>query len=81
MEAALEALERYYMEYLSSYDQSSNYAGYDADYQMTVDRIEHIIDKGCVDTDDVAFLRSILPEIENEVIRREIETYLETEVS
>jgi len=42
-----------------------------------VDRIEQILDKEYVDSDDVEFIRSILPEIENEGIRSEIEKYLE----
>lgn len=69
----MEALERYYMNYLSSYNSASNYS----DYKLMVDRIEQILDKEYVDSDDVEFIRSILPEIENEGIRSEIEKYLE----
>lgn len=73
----MEALERYYMNYLSSYNSASNYSDYNVDYQLMVDRIEQILDKEYVDSDDVEFIRSILPEIENEGIRSEIEKYLE----
>ena len=64
----MEALERYYMNYLSSYNSASNYSDYNVDYQLMVDRIEQILDKEYVDSDDVEFIRSILPEIENEGI-------------
>ncbi len=73
----MEALERYYMNYLSSYNSASNYSDYNVEYQLMVDRIEQILDKEYVDSDDVEFIRSILPEIENEGIRNEIEEYLE----
>lgn len=73
----MEALERYYMNYLSSYNSASNYSDYNVEYQLMVDRIEQILDKEYVDSDDVEFIRSILPEIENEGIRSEIEKYLE----
>lgn len=73
----MEALERYYMNYLSSYNSASNYSDYNVEYQLMVDRIEQILDKEDVDSDDVEFIRSILPEIENEGIRSEIEKYLE----
>lgn len=73
----MEALERYYMNYLSSYNSASNYSDYNVDYQLMVDRIEQILDKEYVDSDDVEFIRSILPKIENEGIRSEIEKYLE----
>ena len=36
----MDALERYYNEYLLDYAQDSNFASYDADAQMTRNRIE-----------------------------------------
>lgn len=60
----MDALERYYQEYLMGYDQDSNYASYDMDAQMTKDRIEKILEKGYMNDEDVDFVMSILPDIE-----------------
>lgn len=73
----MDALERYYNEYLLGYNAGSNISWYDADYQLTMDRIELILDKGYMDWDDAEFVRSILPEIENEQIREDVAKYLE----
>ena len=73
----MDALERYYNEYLLGYNAGSNISWYDADYQLTMDRIELILDKGYMDGDDAEFVRSILPEIENEQIRKDVAKYLE----
>jgi hypothetical protein len=73
----MDALERYYNEYLLGYNAGSNISWYDADYQLTMDRIELILDKGYMDGDDAEFVRSILPEIENEQIREDVAKYLE----
>ena len=48
----MDALERYYNEYLLGYNAGSNISWYDADYQLTMDRIELILDKGYMDGDD-----------------------------
>ncbi len=74
----MDALERYYREYLMDYAQDSNWEGYDVDAQFTRNRIEKILDKGYMDPDDAAFVRSILPDVENERIRADIEEYLES---
>ena len=42
----MDALERYYNEYLLDYAQDSNFASYDADAQMTRNRIENILEAG-----------------------------------
>ena len=73
----MDALERYYNEYLLGYNAGSNISWYDADYQLTMDRIELILDKGYMDGDDAEFVRSILPKIENEQIREDVAKYLE----
>jgi hypothetical protein len=73
----MDALERYYNEYLLGYNAGSNISWYDADYQLTMDRIELILDKGYMDGDDAEFVRSILPEIENEQIREDVAKYLD----
>lgn len=74
----MEALERYYREYLMDYAQDSNWEGYDMDAQLTRDHIEEILEKGYMDPDDAAFVRSILPDVENDRIRADIEEYLES---
>ena len=73
----MEALEKYYQEYLMGYAQDSNFADYDVDAQLTKDRIEQILEVGYMDEDDVEFIKSILPDIENERIRDDIEEYIE----
>lgn len=73
----MDALERYYQEYLMSYDQDSNYARYDMDAQMTKDRIEKILEKGYMNDEDVDFVMSILPDIECPHLKAEIEEYIE----
>lgn len=73
----MEALERYYQEYLMGYAQDSNFEGYDMDEQLTKDRIEKILEVGYMEDDDVEFIKSILPDIEDEKIRADIEEYIE----
>ena len=73
----MEALEKYYSEYLLGYAQDSNYGNYDVDEQLTKDRIESILEAGFMTEDDVEFVRSLLPDIENNRIRADIEDYLE----
>ena len=73
----MEALEKYYQEYLMGYAQDSNFADYDVDAQLTKDRIEQILEVGYMEDDDVEFIKSILPYIENERIRADIEEYIE----
>lgn len=73
----MEALERFYNEYLMGYSQDSNCEGYDIDEQMTKDRIESILVAGYMTEGDNEFIRSILPDIENESIRADIAEYLE----
>lgn len=73
----MEALEKYYSEYLFGYAQDSNYGNYDVDEQLTKDRIESILEAGFMTEDDVEFVRSLLPDIENNRIRADIEDYLE----
>ena len=74
----MEALERYYSEYLLDYAQDSNWGIYDADMQMTRDRVESILETGYVSEDDIVFLRSLLPDIENDRIREDLEDYLDS---
>ena len=73
----MEALEKYYSEYLLGYAQDSNYGNYDVDEQLTKDRIESILEAGFMTEDDVEFVHSLLPDIENNRIRADIEEYLE----
>ena len=61
----MEALEKYYSEYLMGYAQDSNFEGYDIDKQITKDRIERILEAGFMTEDDVECVKSILPDIEN----------------
>lgn len=73
----MEALEKYYSEYLMGYAQDSNFEGYDIDEQITKDRIERILEAGFMTEDDLEFVKSILPDIENELIRTDVAEYLE----
>lgn len=73
----MEALGRYYQEYLMGYAQDSNFEGYDMDEQLTKDRIEKILEVGYMEDYDVEFIKSILPDIEDEIIRADIEEYIE----
>lgn len=73
----MEALKRYYNEYLMGYAQDSNFEGYDVDEQMTKDSVERILEAGFMTENDAEFVRSLLPDIENERIRTDLEEYLE----
>ena len=72
----MEILEKFYTDYLMSYDQHSNCEGYDADAQLTRDRIEQILKKGYMDNEDIDFVRSIIPDIEDYWIRKDLEEYI-----
>ena len=74
----MDALERLYNEYLLDYAADSNCSIYDMDMQLTKDRIEEILLQGFVDYKDIPFLKSILPEIENIVIRNELEDFIQS---
>lgn len=75
--ASMDALEKYYQDYLMNYSQDSNFESYDVDAQMTKERVESILDVGFMIDEDVEFIRSLLPDIENERIRAELEEYIE----
>lgn len=72
----MEALERFYKEYLIDYAQDSNWERYDADAQMMRNRVEDILETGYISENDLDFLRSILPDIENDGIREDLEDFL-----
>lgn len=74
----MEALEKFYSEYLMGYAQDSNFEGYNVDEQMTKDRIENILAAGYMTFEDAAFVRSLLPDIESEKIKADIEDFLES---
>ena len=73
----MEALEEYYNEYLLSYYRDSNFENYDVDEQMTKDRIEAILEVGFLTKDDIDFIYSILPDIQDDNLRFRIEDYVE----
>lgn len=73
----MEALEEYYNEYLLSYYRDSNFESYDVDEQMTKDRIEAILEVGFLTRDDIDFVYSILPDIQDDILRFHIEDYVE----
>lgn len=73
----MDALEKYYQEYLMNYTQDSNFEYYDVDMQLTKNRVKNILIAGSMSDNDVEFIRSLLPDIENERIRTDIEEYLE----
>ena len=72
----MEALERLYSEYLIDCFDYSNYSDFDMDMQLTRDKVEKILERGYVKSEDISFLRSILNDIENIVIRTELEDFL-----
>lgn len=71
------ALERYYQE-LYDYSQYSNCEGYDLDVQLTRNRLEKIITVGYMTKDDVNFVKSLLPDIESDTMRADIQDYIES---
>lgn len=74
----MDALERYYNEYLLDYAQDRNFASYDADAQMTRNRIENILEAGYISEEDIDFLKVILPDIENNSIREDLKDYIDS---
>lgn len=76
----MEALERYYNEYLLGYSQDANWGNYDVDMQMTKDKVERILEVGYIDESEIDFIKSILPEIENDRIREDLEEYIESSI-
>jgi hypothetical protein len=74
----MDALERYYQEYLLGYSQDANFGTYDVDMQMTKDRIENILQRGYIENDEIEYIRSLLSDIENDNIRTALEYYIET---
>ena len=74
----MEALERYYQEYLLDYSQDANWECYDIDMQMTKDKVERILEVGYIDESEIDFIKSLLPEIENDRIRKDLEEYIES---
>ena len=74
----MEALERYYNEYLLGYSQDANWANYDVDMQFTKDKVERILEVGYVEESEIDFVKSLLPEIENDRIRKDLEEYIES---
>ena len=74
----MEALERYYSEYLMGYSDYSNCEGYDMDMQLTKDHVEQILEAGYIDDTEIDFVKSLLPDIENDRIRNDLEEYLES---
>ena len=74
----MEELERYYNEYLLGYSQDANWECYDIDMQMTKDKVERILEVGYVEESEIDFVKSLLPEIENDRIRKDLEEYIES---
>lgn len=48
------------------------------DMQMTKDHVEQILEAGYIDESEIDFVKSLLPEIENDRIREDLEEYLES---
>ena len=46
--------------------------------QMTKDKVERILEVGYVEESEIDFVKSLLPEIENDRIRKDLEEYLES---
>ena len=58
--------------------QDANWENYDMDMQMTKDHVEQILEAGYIDESEIDFVKSLLPEIENDRIREDLEEYLES---
>lgn len=78
MEKFMNALERYYQEYLFGYPQDTNWENYDIDMQLNKNRIECILASKYIKDEDVKFIKSLLPEIESEKIRNDLEEFIES---
>ena len=74
----MEVLERYYSEYLLGYASDANWEIYDVDMQMTKDHVEKILEIGYIEDNEIDFVRSLLPDIENDRIRADLEEYLDS---
>ena len=74
----MEALERYYQEYLLDYSQDANWECYDIDMQFTKDKVERSLEVGYIDESEIDFIKSLLLEIENDRIRKDLEEYIES---
>lgn len=71
------ALEKYYKEYLWGYTSDANTDTYDMDMQLTKDRIEQILKNRYILEEDIEFLKSLIPDIENNQIKSIFEEYLQ----
>ena len=65
----MEALEKYYREYLLGYASDANWEIYDVDMQMTKDHVERILEIGYIEDSEIDFVKSLLPDIESQRIR------------
>lgn len=59
LEAAFDTLERYYLT-IYSYNEASNYEGFNVDTQLTKQKLEKIVDNRFIDTEDIEFLKELL---------------------
>ncbi len=75
----MEAMERYYEELLG-YANDANWGNYDIDMQLTKDHIEQIPQAGYIAEDEIDFVRSLLPDIESDSTRADLEEYLDSQV-
>lgn len=60
------------------YSDDSNCEGYDMDMQLTKDHVEQILEAGYIDDTEIDFVKALLPDIENDRIRNDLEEYLES---
>ena len=74
----MEALEKDYREYLLGYASDANWEIYDVDMQMTKDHVERILEIGYIEDSEIDFVKSLLPDIESQRIRTELEEYLDS---
>jgi hypothetical protein len=73
----MDALERFYRRYLLDYADCGNFAEYDLDIQLTRDKVEKILQAGYLKDEDIEFLDLIIPDIENQRIRLDLEDFLQ----
>ena len=71
----MEALEKYYQEYLWGYPNDVNWIDYNIEMQLIKDKIERILKVGYLSEDDIEFIYSLLPDIEDECIKEDLRCF------
>ena len=75
----MEVLEKYYQEYLWRYPNDVNWIDYNIEMQLIKDKIERILKVGYLSEDDIEFIYSLLPDIEDECIKEDLRCFFQKE--